>query len=164
MELIDLVNSYSFSISNDLTQIVNIPTRSPGCDSNNPAFLDLFISSDASICSTMVFPPLGNSDHVVVSVSFDFPLNSKWGVLFHHIAFYYSCANWDSLHDHLRDVPSKDVFKLSASATASQFCDLVQVGIDGCIPYHRSKVKPHSSLWFSAACAVAIVHSNNFFY
>ena len=28
-----------------------------------------FISSDASICSTMAFPPLGNSDHVVYSVS-----------------------------------------------------------------------------------------------
>ena len=39
----------------------------------SPALLDSFISSDASICSIMAFPPLGNSDHVVVSVSFDFP-------------------------------------------------------------------------------------------
>ena len=39
----------------------------------SPALLDLFISSDASICSTMAFPSLGNSDHVVVSVSIDFP-------------------------------------------------------------------------------------------
>ena len=36
-----------------------------------------FISSDASICFTMAFPPLGNSDHVVVSVSIDFPSNSQ---------------------------------------------------------------------------------------
>ena len=34
-------------------------------DSHSPALLDLFLSSDASICSTMAFPPLGNSDHVV---------------------------------------------------------------------------------------------------
>ena len=53
---------YNFSVSNDLTQIVNFPTRIPDCDSHNPALLDLFISSDASICSTMAFPPLGNSD------------------------------------------------------------------------------------------------------
>ena len=33
--------------------------------------LDLFLSSDASNCSTIAFPPLGNSDPVVVSVSFD---------------------------------------------------------------------------------------------
>ena len=43
----------------------------------SPALLDLFISSDTSICSTMAFPPLGNSDHVVVSVSIDFPTNSQ---------------------------------------------------------------------------------------
>ena len=67
---------YNFSISNDLTQMVNFPTRIPDCDSHSPALLDLFISSDASICSTMAFPPLGNSDHVVVSASIDFLSNS----------------------------------------------------------------------------------------
>ena len=45
---------YNFSISNDLTQIVNFPTWIPDCDSHNPALLDLFLSSDASICSEMV--------------------------------------------------------------------------------------------------------------
>ena len=73
--LIDLVNSVI--ISNNLTQMVNFPIWIPDCDSHGPALLDLFISSDASICSTMAFPPLGNSDHVVVSVPIDFPINSK---------------------------------------------------------------------------------------
>ena len=53
---------YNFSISNDLTQMVNFPTWIPDCDSHSPALLDLFLSSEASICSTMAFPPLGNSD------------------------------------------------------------------------------------------------------
>ena len=66
----------TYSISNDLTQMVNIPSRIPDCDPHSPALLDLFLSSDASICSTMAFPPLGNSDHVAVSVSIDFPSNS----------------------------------------------------------------------------------------
>ena len=66
VELIDLVNSVI--ISNELTQMVNSPTQIPDCDSHSPALLDLFLSSDASICSTMASPPLGNSDHVVVSV------------------------------------------------------------------------------------------------
>ena len=39
----------------------------------SPAFLDLCLSSNASIFSTMAFPPLENSDYVVVSVSTDFP-------------------------------------------------------------------------------------------
>ena len=61
--------------------MVNFPTWIPDCDSHIPDLLDLFISSDASICSTMAFPPLENSDHVVVSVSIDFPTNSQWDAL-----------------------------------------------------------------------------------
>ena len=66
---------YSFCISNDLTQMVNFPTRIPDCDSHSPALLDLFPFSDSIICSTVGFHPLQNSDHVVVSVSIDFPSN-----------------------------------------------------------------------------------------
>ena len=47
--------------------------------------------SNASICSTMSFPPLGNFDHVF---------------------------SWE------------DIFKVSASAATSQFCEYVKVGID----------------------------------
>ena len=99
--------------------MVNFPTRIPGCDFHSPALLDLFISSDASICFTMAFPPLGNSDHVIVSVSIDFPANSQWDAPFHRIAYDYSGADWDGLCDHLRYVPWEDIFKLVASAAAS---------------------------------------------
>ena len=144
---------YNFSISNDLTQIVNFPTWIPDCDSDSPALLDLFISSDTSICSTMAFPPLGNSDHAVVSVSIDFPTNSKQDTPFHCMAYEYSRADWDGLCDHLRDVPWEGIFKLSPSAATSEFCEWVQVGIDVYIPHRKYQVKPHSSPWFSAACA-----------
>ena len=153
---------YNFSISNNLTQIVNFPTRIPDCNFHSPALLDLFISSDTSICSTMVFPPLGNSDHVIVSVSIDFPSYSKLDVMFQCIAYDYSRADWDGLCDHLRDVPWEDIFKLSASTAASEFCEWVQVGIDVYIPHRKYQVKPHPSPWFSAACAAAIVHRNHF--
>ena len=116
---------YNFSISNNLTQMVNFPTRIPGCGSPSPALLDLFISSDASICSTMAFPSLWNSDHVVVSVSVDFPSYSQWDALFCHTAYDYSRADWDSLPDHLRDVPWEDIFKISASAAAREFYEWV---------------------------------------
>ena len=100
VELIDLVNSVI--ISNVLTQMVNLPTRIPGCDSHSPALLDLFLSSDASICSTRAFSPLRNSDHVVVSVSIDFPTNSQRDAPFHCIAYDYSRADWDGFYGHLR--------------------------------------------------------------
>ena len=85
--------------------MVNFPTSTPDCDSHSPALLDLFLTSDAIICSTMAFPPLGNSDQVVVSVSIDFPSNSQRDAPFHRIAYYYFCADLDGLCDHVRDVP-----------------------------------------------------------
>ena len=68
---------YNFSISNDLIQMVNFSTGIPDSDCHSPALLDLFLSSDTSICSTMGFSPLGNSDHIIVTVSTDFPSNSN---------------------------------------------------------------------------------------
>ena len=88
--------------------MVKFPTRIPECDSHGPALLDSFISSDATNCSTMAFPPLGNYD---VSVFINFPINLKQDApfhqdaLFHRIAYDYSRADWDGLRDHLRDVP-----------------------------------------------------------
>ena len=143
--------------------MVNFPTWIPDCDFHSPALLDLFISSDTRICTTIALPPLGNSDHVIVSFSIDFPSNSQWDALFHRIAYDYSRFDWDGLCDHLRDVPWEDIFKLGASAAASEFCEWVQVGIDVYTPHRKYQVKPHSSPWFSAACATAIVHRNHFF-
>ena len=57
-------------------------------------------------------------------------LSSKWP--------YY--ASWDSLHDHLKDVPWEDIFKPSASAAAaaaSDFCEWVHFGIDVYIPHRK---------------------------
>ena len=125
--------------------MVNFPTPIPGCVSHSPALLDSFLSSDASICSTMAFPPLAHSAHVVVSVSINFPSNSQWDAPFHRIAYGYSCAVWDGLRDHLRDAPREDIFALGASAAASEFCEWGQVGIDVYIRHRKYQVKPHSS-------------------
>ena len=75
----------------------------------------------------------------------------------HVVAYDYSRGDWDGLRDHLRDVPWEDIFGLGASAAASEFCKWVQVGIDVYIPHRKYQVKPHSSPWFSADCAAAIL-------
>ena len=102
----------------------------PYSDFHSPTLLDLFLSSDTSICSTVAFLPLRNSDYVFLSVSIDFPPNSKWDVLFHRIAYDYSRSDWNGLCDHLRDVVWEDTMKLGPSAAASEFCEWVQVGFD----------------------------------
>ena len=96
-------------------------------------------------------------------VSIEFPSNSQQNVPFHCIAYDYSGADWDGLTDHLRDVAWEDIFTLGASATASEFCEWVQLAIDVYIPHRKYRVKPHLSPWFSAACATtAIAHRNDF--
>ena len=89
----------------------------------------------------MAFPTLGYSHHVVVTASINFPVDSKQDVPFHRIAYN---------------------FKLSASAAASELCEWF-VYIDVYIPHRKYQVKPHSSPWFSAACAASIVRRNHFF-
>ena len=91
----------------------------------------------------MAFSPMENSDHVVISVSSEFLSYSPWDALFHRIAYDYFPADWDGLCDHLRDVPWKNIFKLGASAAASEFCEWVQVGIDVYIPHKKYQAKPH---------------------
>ena len=76
----------------------------------------------------MAFAPLGNSDHVVVSVSIDFPTNSQQDAPFHRIAYDYSRADWDGLRDY---------------AAASEFYEWVQIGIDVYIPHRKYRVKSH---------------------
>ena len=95
----------------------------------------------ASICSTMAFPPLGNAENVVVSVSIDFSSNSKRGI--HFIAW---------------------LMTILVLMNASGFCEYVWVGIDVYIPHRKYQVKSHSSPWFSASFAAAIVHRNHFFH
>ena len=141
--------------------MVNFSTWIPDCDSHSPALLDFFLSSDVDICSTMAFPPLGNSDRVVVSVSVDFPSNLQLDAPFHRIAYDCTCADWDGLRDHLRDVLWEDIFKLGASAATIEFCEWVQVGIDAYIPHQKHEVK--SSPWFSDACAAVILQRDHFF-
>ena len=100
VKLINLVNSVILFLSQMtlprwLTLLLGSQTD---CDSHSHALLDLFLSSDASICSKMAFPPLGSSDHVVISVSIDFPSNSQWDDSFHCIAYDYSFRRRISLN------------------------------------------------------------------
>ena len=47
--------------------MVNFPTWIPDSDFHSTAVLDLFFSSDPSICSVVAFPWLGNPDVVNVT-------------------------------------------------------------------------------------------------
>ena len=49
--------------------------------------------------------------------------DSKRDAPFHRIAYDNYPADWNGFHDHLRDASWEDIFKISASAAASEFCE-----------------------------------------
>ena len=83
---------YNFSISNDLTQMVNVLLGSQTVIITVLLFcISFFLLTLVTLSSfAMAFPPLGNSDHDLVSVFIYFPSNSQWNALFYHIAYDYS--------------------------------------------------------------------------
>ena len=103
---------------------------------------------------------MGNSDHVAVSVSIDFPAYLQQDVPFHRVAYDYSGADWNGLCDHLRDVPWELIFKLSASAAAaaaSEFYERVHIGID---VYPSSKISGQAPLIFMVFKCLCCCHSS----
>ena len=124
--------------------MVNFPTQITDCDSHSPALLDYFF------LPMLLFVLWWLSLHweILMWLS-QFPFS---------IAYDYSCANWDGVCDHLRDVPSKNIFNFGASAAVSKFCEEVQVWIYVYIPLCKYEMKAHS-----ATCAAVIGHRNHFF-
>ena len=61
---------YNCSISNDLTQIVNFPTRIPDCDSHSPALLDYFFL----LMLVFVLQWLSLHWEILIMLLFQFPL------------------------------------------------------------------------------------------
>ena len=106
-----------------------------------------FISSDTSICSAMVFSPLGNSDHVLVSCCFHWlSIKLKMGCLLTSHSWWLFPCWMGQTSQSFESYSLGDIFKL------------LYVYITHC----KYQVKPLSS-WFSAGCAAAIFHRNHFF-
>ena len=77
----------------DLTQIVDFPTRVPDRDDHQPYLLDLFLCSNPDSCT--VASHLGESDHIVVSVGVKFVVKSTNEHPYRRIVYSYSKADWD---------------------------------------------------------------------
>ena len=65
-----------FAMAQDLTRIVDFPTRIPDRDDHQPYLLDLFLYYNPDSCAVASHPPLGKSDHMVVSVDAGFVVKS----------------------------------------------------------------------------------------
>ena len=155
---------YNFSLTQSLTQIIDFPTRYPDNSQHSPSLLDLCLVSNPSLFSVSCHSPLGYSDHALISINLE--LGPKFGIEspYHRTSYNYFQADWDSFRDFLRDGPWNVFFSLPAEDCASKVVSWISAGRDAFIPSRRFQVKPHSSPWFSPACAAAISHRNHYFH
>ena len=71
-EVLSINSSANISVFGDFN-IHHKDWLTPDCDSESSALFDFFLSAGTSTCSTMAFPPLGNSDLIILLS--EFPLN-----------------------------------------------------------------------------------------
>jgi hypothetical protein len=151
---------FDFSIHNNLEQLVQLPTRIPDRIGDKPNILDLFMTSKPSPYSARLFPPLGSSDYLLISVSSNIssslpqeqPPPSVRKKFWHCNA-----ANWSDLRSYIFDFPWNDYcFRgRGPSDCAERIAEVILSGMKAYIPYSFPSTKLNKP-WFNSACSRAI--------
>ncbi|KAL7643214.1 UNVERIFIED_CONTAM: hypothetical protein RMT77_006505 [Armadillidium vulgare] len=154
--------AFHFAIQNDLEQLVQLPTRIPDRLGDEPNILDLFLTSNPSPYTVKLFPPLGSSDHLLISVSSSIssslpqerPLSTERKRLWH-----FGAASWSDLRSYFFDLPWNDYcFRgKGPSECAERITEVILSGMEAYIPYSFPSTKPNKP-WFNSACSRAIRH------
>ena len=125
-----------FVCNHGLTQLVNDPTR-------GDAVLDLILCSDVLCCDDVcTLPPLGSSDHCVVSFTLFISLSPAPTQVPYNAKRNFSRADWPGICNFLSLVNWQMVFAncLSADEYWNNFSHLIGQGIDKFVPcYIRTK-------------------------
>ena len=120
-----------------------------------PVLLICIYLFEASICSTIAFLPWGI---LIMSSQKAMPLFIAQLITILILIGAFIC-----ICDHFGNIPSEDIFKLSAYVAAIEFCEWVHVGLHVYIPTHKYQVKLHSFPRLSATCSAAVTQRNNVF-
>ena len=152
-----------FALSQNLTQIVDCPTRIPDrCTNDTAHLLDLFLTSHPEIHEHFVSSPLGNSDHCVVTVKCKTNISIA-SVPFHRTVYRYSKADWCNLRSFFSQIPWNSLPN-DCDQAAREVAEWISIGMKVYIPSRTFQQKPHSQPWFTPECAAAIAHRNHFFH
>lgn len=163
----DAVGRYveCFADLNLLEQLVDRPTRIPDLHSQNSHLLDLFLTTHPSKYTVSVNTPLGNSDHCLVSATFQsaslmqsHPLIAKRNV------WHYGRADWEGLNSFYRNIDWSYCFSNGDVDIAThRVTFLLQLGMNLFIPCSERKVTNKTESWFTSDCKVASANKNSAF-
>ena len=150
------IEALTFSILNDLEQIISQPTHIPDRYDHSANILDLFFTSNPSRCKCTISPPIGSSDHTLINVSIltappppAAPSKRKY--------WHLNKADWNNLRNFFSDFPWVNYCLLcgDASVSAKRITEVILAGMEAFIPF-SSKTTSSSNPWFNRSCSEAI--------
>ena len=138
----------TFSLLNDLTQVVSSPTRFP-----SNSLLDLYLTSHPDSYDVSTLAPLGTSDHAVVCCERSLILPHDAGSrkvrrLFHK-------AQWDNLRDFFASYNWTSCESEDVDVHAENVTSVLQLGMDLFIPTKFIPAKERNAPWFNLPCLTA---------
>lgn len=150
----------TFAISHNLTQLVDEPTRIPDRQGDFASLLDLFLTSNPDLYTVTVQPPLGSSDHNLISATCELAIKTQEPQLPRKV-WHYKSAKWRNLREFYLHFPWIDVcFKnRNTSESADEITQVILAGMEAFIPSsikRPSKNKP----WFDKSCSRAVNSKN----
>src|SRR5678816_3483351 len=146
----------TFSILNDLEQLIKEPTHIPDRPNQFLNMLDLCFTTTPSRYKYTIFPPIGNSDHNIVALNFKTfspaappcPKRTFW---------HFNRANWGALRRFFANYAwSESCFDSEdASVTAEKVRAVIVEGMSGFIPSSTKSFSPQNP-WFDGECSRSI--------
>src|SRR5678815_1711052 len=146
----------TFSILNDLEQLIKEPTHIPDRPNQFLNTLDLCFSTTPSRYKYTISPPIGNSDHNLVALNYNTfspaappcPKRNFW---------HFNRANWGELRCFLANYSwNESCFDSGdASVTAEKVGAVITDGMSRFIPSSTKSFSPQNP-WFDGACSCAI--------
>ena len=145
--------TYKFSMTYGLSQLVHEPTRIPDVAGHTAYCLDLLLTTDPDRHSVSVFPPLGTSDHCLVkSVSQYSPTDSS--PKGSRRVWRYKSADWDEMRHFFASYPWRQVCFSSNDPTccADAVSSVILQGMEYFIPFADISLETKARPWFTAEC------------
>ena len=155
--------AHQFALSQNLSQIVESPTRVPDRDGDTGYLLDLFLTTKPESFSHKVTSPLGSSDHCVVTVTAKRSFTTP-SAPFHRTVYRFQNADWCGFRTFMSQVIECLDFRGDVNSLAQELTEWLQIGMEAYIPHRTYQMKPHSQPWFTPECAAALSQRDHFFH
>jgi hypothetical protein len=136
-----------------MKQLVTDPTRFSN-DFQTSNILDLLYVSNPDIHNFETHPPLGSSDHSVISTTIEWCTSRKFNTKKQRVVYNYKKANWTLMKKFFRNTPWKSLLVLGdPTKSAEQFEIHIKQAMLNYIPSRTLKAKRQiGHLWFNHNC------------